>query len=270
MKKIFVTIFVTFLLYVITVQSQATKPKTKAAPKTTKAPKAPKAQTPKAQTPKAETPKAQTAFIFESSAPNTGPGVLDFYYLEWAHSYNAGDTLPIKVILDPDSTAPPTVSLSLFDEFNKVKLIDISANVALKSPKTGVPFSVFDWPIPKQINSDFDFKNHFTIVMSWKEGANEFTKDRRVKIINVTASPGGKPNPAFIIAKDDNNTSSSSTSSASASANASSGPSPSAGPSPSSSPTSTIKFNNSSASKLAGNHFVLIILQIFIIGLYNR
>ncbi|CAG8609828.1 4905_t:CDS:2, partial [Funneliformis caledonium] len=146
-----------------------------------------------------KTPKSGSKFIPYSTTPNTGPGSLDFYYLYWNVSYTAGESLPINIIVNPKTIPPAEVSLTLFDEYNKIKLTDIASKVALKAPQEGVPFAVYTWTVANKLPAEFDFKSgHFTLQMSYLEGGNTMTKDRRIKLNNVAANPGGAPNPATV------------------------------------------------------------------------
>ncbi|CAI2177354.1 17704_t:CDS:2, partial [Funneliformis geosporum] len=185
------------LLNVTGIQSQkeaAGGPKNKAKqpvkePKNAKAP---------AKAAKGKTPK-DGKFIPYSTTPNTGPGSLDFYYLLWNVSYTAGEGLPINIIVNPKTKAPSEVSLTLFDEYNNIKLTDIASKVAIKAPQEGVPFAVYTWTVANKLPAEFDFKSgHFTLQMSYLENGKTMTKDRRIKLNNVIANPGGAPNPATV------------------------------------------------------------------------
>ncbi|CAG8582425.1 25057_t:CDS:2 [Cetraspora pellucida] len=137
-------------------------------------------------------------FIPDSTQQRTSPEALDFFYLCWKISYSAGESLPMNIIVNPNNKTPPSqVSLSLYDEFNNIKLIDI-ANAPLTSYEIATPFPVYTWTVVSEIKSSFDFTSgYFTMVMSYNDGDNIVKKDRRLKLLNVVASPGGTQNPAF-------------------------------------------------------------------------
>ncbi|CAG8602561.1 17089_t:CDS:2, partial [Racocetra persica] len=126
-----------------------------------------------------------------STQQNTSPEALDYYYLKWNISYSAGEALPIFIIINPNGKTPPSqVSLSLYDEFNNIKLIDI-ADTPLTSSEIAKPFPVYTWTVASEIKSDFNFESgDFTMVMSYNDGNTIVKKDRRLKLLNVVASPG--------------------------------------------------------------------------------
>ncbi|CAG8643082.1 13974_t:CDS:2, partial [Racocetra fulgida] len=119
------------------------------------------------------------------------PEALDYYYLKWNISYSAGEALPIFIVINPNGKTPPSqVSLSLYDEFNNIKLIDI-ADTPLTSSEIAIPFPVYTWTVVSEIKSDFNFESgDFTMVMSYNDGNTTVKKDRRLKLLNVVASPG--------------------------------------------------------------------------------
>jgi len=145
-----------------------------------------------------------------STQLNSGIGSLDYYYLMWTTSYSAGDSMDFKLIANPGKTPPATVAIAIYDEFNKVKISDITQSAALTAPTAGQPFSLYKWQVPSTLQSNFDFTSgYFTVVLSWTEAGTTITKERRLKLNNVKATPGGKPNPAFSNAVGGNSSSSS-------------------------------------------------------------
>ncbi|KAG9288294.1 hypothetical protein G9A89_021325 [Geosiphon pyriformis] len=136
-------------------------------------------------------------YIPISTQQNTGSGALDFYYLNWKTSYTAGENLDLFVILNPGANPPTQVLISLFDEYNRIKIADLG-DIPLGQYQVGEPFALATWKVENKLSANFDFDSgYFTLVMLWQEDGNDMIKDRRIKLNKVTASPGGGPNPAL-------------------------------------------------------------------------
>ncbi|CAG8488563.1 hypothetical protein C2G38_2035181 [Gigaspora rosea] len=171
MKKLFFSIFVSFVVYLLGIETIFALP---------------------------NDTSSNTTWIPISTQQNTGPDALDFYYLLFNLSYPAKGQLPIYIIVNPNGKiAPSQVSLSLYDEFNSIKLLDI-ADAPLTNHEIATPFIIYTWNVASEIQSNFDFTSgYFTLVMSYNDGNTNVTKDRRIKLSNVAANPGGALNPAF-------------------------------------------------------------------------
>ncbi|CAG8489620.1 25501_t:CDS:2 [Gigaspora margarita] len=165
MKKLFFSIFVSFVVYLLGIEAIFALP---------------------------NVTSSNTTWIPISTQQNTSPDALDFYYLLFNLSYPAKGQLPIYIIVNPNGkTAPSQVSLSLYDEFNSIKLLDI-ANAPLTNHELATPFIIHTWDVASEIQSNFDFTSgYFTLVMSYNDGNTNVTKDRRIKLSNVAANPGG-------------------------------------------------------------------------------
>ncbi|CAG8451357.1 13946_t:CDS:2 [Dentiscutata erythropus] len=164
MKKSFFSIFVSFVVYLLGIEAAVFAQKNGTS--------------------------NDTSWIPSSTQQNTSPQALDYYYLLFNLSYPAEGKLPIYIIVNPNRKAPSQVSISLYDEFNNIKLLDI-ADVPLTNYELATPFIVYTWNVISEINSNFNFTTgYFTLVMSYNDSDTTVTKDRRIKLTNVVASPG--------------------------------------------------------------------------------